>query len=54
MPVHRIVLGAVALGLIPAAAAARTPPDVERRVQFESRLRSETVDAQGFADRRMP
>lgn len=50
MPVHRIVIAAVALGLMPAAAAAQTPPDVEGRVLFESRLRSETVDQQGFAE----
>jgi len=50
MPTSRIVLAAVALGLIPAAAAAQTPPDAEGRILFESRLRSETVDQQGFAE----
>ena len=50
MPTSRIVLAAVALGLIPAAAAAQTPPDAEGRSLFESRLRSETVDQQGFAE----
>ena len=50
MPTSRIVLAAVALGLIPAAAAAQTPPDAEGRILFESRLRGETVDQQGFAE----
>ena len=50
MSISRTVLAAVALGLIPAAAAAQTPPDAEGRVLFESRLRSETVDQHGFAE----
>ena len=48
MPISRIVLAAVAVGLIPAAA--QTPPDAEGRILFESRLRSETVDQQGIAE----
>lgn len=50
MPISRIVLAAVALGLSPAAAGAQTPPDAEGRILFESRLRSETVDQQGSAE----
>lgn len=50
MLISRIVLAAVALGLTPAAAAAQAPPDTEGRILFESRLRSETVDQQGFAE----
>lgn len=48
MPISRIVLAALALGLIPASASAQTAPDAEGRILFESRLRSETVDQQGF------
>ena len=49
-------MGAIALALllaaVPAAAAAQaTPDDTGARVLFETRLRSETVDQQGFADR---
>ena len=50
MPVPRIVLAALAFGLIPVAAAAQAVPDADARILFESRLRSETVDQQGFAE----
>lgn len=50
MPVPRIVLAALVLGLIPVAAAAQAVPDADARILFESRLRSETVDQQGFAE----
>lgn len=43
---------ALAVAAVPAAALAQTPADdTTARVLFETRLRSETVDQQGFVDR---
>jgi len=50
MHVSRIALVAVVFGLLPVSALAQSVPDTEARVLFESRLRSETVDQQSFAE----
>ncbi len=49
MTVLRLAAGVAALALVPAAALAQAPADADARVLFEARLRSETVDQQGFA-----
>ncbi|WP_332677081.1 hypothetical protein [Brevundimonas sp.] len=50
MSVSRIALMAIVASLAPAAAMAQSVPDTGSRLLFESRLRSETVDQQGFAE----
>jgi hypothetical protein len=51
MAMKRGVALALALATIPAAAAAQTASgDADARILFETRLRSETVDQQGFID----
>ncbi|MGZ9113036.1 MAG: alginate export family protein [Brevundimonas sp.] len=52
MTMRRAAALALALGAAPAAAAAQAAPDdTGARILFETRLRSETVEQQGFADR---
>lgn len=52
MTMRRAAALALALAAVPAAAAAQTAADdAGARVLFETRLRSETVDQQGFIDR---
>lgn len=50
MQISRIAALALVLGPVPAAAMAQTPPDTTARIILETRLRSETVDQQGFPD----
>ena len=50
MPMRRLAALAAALAAVPAAASAQTG-DADARVLFEARLRSETVDQQGFLER---
>ena len=52
MTIRRAAALALALAAVPAAALAQTPADdTKARILFETRLRSETVDQQGFIDR---
>ena len=50
MPIRRLAALAAALAAVPAAASAQTN-DADPRILFEGRLRSETVDQQGFPER---
>lgn len=50
MPMTRLAALAVVLAAVPAAASAQTA-DADARLLFEARLRSETVDQQGFIER---
>lgn len=50
MPMRRLAALAAALAAVPAAASAQTS-DADARLLFDARLRSETVDQQGFLER---
>ena len=50
MPMRRLAALAAVLAAVPAAASAQTS-DADARILFEARLRSETVDQQGFLER---
>ncbi|WP_332638902.1 alginate export family protein [Brevundimonas sp.] len=49
MPMRRLAALALALAAVPAAASAQST-DADARILFETRLRSETVDQQGFIE----
>lgn len=50
MPMRRLAALVAALAAVPAAASAQTG-DADARILFEARLRSETVEQQGFLER---